>query len=950
MENKKTSETLEKDDSGLFCNSSGGKLTSEVIDRRVKESLMFDGVTDNNNINTGSLDINPDNKSFVVTKNDKVENNDVPVFEGDLKFSWNDEVIQVDGSGEKGDDVLHSHVPGSPTTLEVSGNSINLFVEVFGPLDGMYESINDENASAKNEDVDVVEGQECKFKVGDLVWVKTRTELWWPGMISDPCNPAKDAIESQKNGSFSFLVKYFGNANFVWCLNADLRPFLECFEQMSGQNDSRSFFGAVEKALSVIGRRVKSKLTCPCFSKESQTLSFLSSSEDKEESLTSMDTVNNSDVLSLSQFEPVNFVSCIRNLASTGSVPGKIELTVMKNCLSAYYCSIGHHELPLRLLRPCSEESRTLEKGCDDNLLVPKREKRSLMNDPSPVLDNKITSSGTKGFESRERKKSKYLSYPYVDVKNVLKDAASTLGEETETETENLKHDSSTTAKSTPQGTKSRKRGSKKPLKQHHVVNKGDNIDACSTELLNELRSSALDCCYLNKSKYSDTLKRFYCSYRIFSFLDVDIADQQISESKKKRIGGVKESEKQKVNPESGDNLLAKGDVTHKRAKKKKEKVKSEGVESISDSFVTGVNITPSNPSVISFQQTCSDLPKSQTSPEKRNEGATQVLPPDLNGNQSIYSVEKPLMEGVVTPNINVSTDKIKVVASIPSLENIPQSNNGVGVNGTGQIWSTKSISKESGSNMINFGQDSSVQNSVHIGLSPPTGKPERKKRKRKEMTSEIPSVNIPDLNGNVSPGENLMSPDSEGKPQLKRMRNKSNTDKINKVVEDVGGGLILNFAPDIPLPPKETLISTFSRFGLLKETQIQILNGSSAEILYQRSSDARFAFRSLEKNNPFGESIVSFNLNGVPVSPPRIKKKRKYSQVPKTFVPVDASKNVAKPALDLASMRQNVEMMKSTLEKEGANLSPEMRSKLENEIEAFLNKIGNVGGSSSSS
>ncbi|KAG8378899.1 hypothetical protein BUALT_Bualt07G0032500 [Buddleja alternifolia] len=974
---------LEEVGSDFLCNLSG-KCTANVYsghsevnhDVELGRKISYGGIEEsyviagNNRISKGAVDCNLDDKLLMNGNN--IENNDVLDLEGDLNFGWYDEKSDdvLKEPMEEDTDVLHSHEPGSPTKIEVSGSGINLFVEVFGPLDGIRDGNNNvsdkvegllqesdlgqenetlycggENVNAKSEGEDIVGEEQCTFDVGDLVWAKTRSPLWWPGMISDPSKVAKDETKSEKRGSF--LVKYFGNSNFVWCLNSEMKPFLEFFESMSKQNNSRSFLGSVEKALCEFGQHVKSKMTCPCFSKESG----------KKENSMSVVKTSIFDVLSFSQFEAVDFSACIKNLARSVFVPDKIELTIVKNRLSAFYCSLGHLELPLQSLRSSGDDG-----------------------------DDKITSSG-KSFESRERKKSKYLSFPYIDA---------VVGQETE----DVKHISSQSTKSTAQSSgkkNSRKKGPEKPLKGRHIISKADDIDGCSTELLNELCSTARDCFYLGKSKYSDSLRTFYYSFRIFAFLDADTACKvavahqapkrekrlaQIStepnekmegdagqNSASEGIGGAKES----VNIESSktDTLQEKGNVVRKKAKKKKEQVVSAGSESVSNSSITGLNITTDDSGMISFQQTGSDVHKSVKAPKKRKVGPTPGLPhietiakvSDMNGNQPSISFQHMPVGGSST-NIN-GIDQI-VFGSVSSIKDVQVAlqnmKNREGVNGTNQFPNAESTTRGLESNVINNRFGPFIQKSFQMGTFPSSGKLESKKRKRKESPCQVDTV-IPDLNGNVlenlPEGNYILSP--VGKPELKSMRNKSaNTEtgsnvKINRVfnkVEDPGGSLLLNFAPESTLPSKETLVKTFSRFGLLKESKIQVSDDLTVQIVYERSSDARFAFRSLEKSKPFGESLVGFKLHCMPaVTASRPKEKRKKLQTSRPIGPVNATKNLARPAEtpDIALMRQNVEMMKMTLEKAGNNLSAEMRAVLENEIKGFLDKISATAGSSSS-
>ncbi|KAL7098525.1 hypothetical protein ACP275_09G022900 [Erythranthe tilingii] len=987
METKATSsETLEERNSVFLCSLSenctsdvyGGHCEISHVDLSRKlghisldESVVFDGVTGNNQINKGSLGSESAVCGDSIAGNQI--NNDVLVSEGELKCSG-----RVEENVEKSDDyVLLPQKPCSPSKIEISGNGINLSVDDFGPLDGIpnQESsfqenrtiyLGVENASAKKEGEDVAVEQELTFDVGDLVWVKTRNLLWWPGIISDPIE-SNHAAKSEKRGSF--FVKLFGNIYSVWCNSLDLKPFMEHFEQMSVQNKSRNFSGSVERALCEFGQRVKTKMTCLCFSKDGQKLE--KSRSNREEN-------------SLSQFDPATFSARIRNLACSVNAPGTVELTVMKIRLSSFYCSVGHCQLPLHLLRSGSDTaqnvtSEIVDEGLNNNasrsfrnsrkgnardgdVTVGQRRKRNIHSD-----DNNVATSG-KGSESRERKKSKYLSYPYIDVKNVV----STAGPKTE----DIKKLSSPSKKTNDlgscSGTKSRKKGSKKSQKVHLVISKEDDIDACSTELLNELCSTARDCFYLGGSKYSDSLKRFYGSFRMYAFLNADISKDEVemktdnSEGKgkvvKKRAKKKEKSISKDLAPNSAeanevqmktdnaeakesvvkkrakkkeksistglvqtegdelqmktDNLEAKESAVKKKAKKKKEKPISKVLESTKDSSNVDRNIC-----MISFQQTSNtplpdidsisilpDLNRIQTAPLVEN------IPVGEASTDQAKSLPDQKIEGLAPPNTTVT------------LEKIPQSNE----------CSTNGLS-------------SFASQPLQMEILPSVDKPERKKRKRKE---KVESLQVPDLNGNVldcsSSDKTLPDEKNQEKAEKKRVVNK---------VEDPGGSLVLNFAQGIPLPSKEMLVATFSRFGLLKESEIKVADdNSSVEIVYERSSEARFAFRSLEKksNDVFGESLVGFKLNCVPVVPPaghsRTKEKRNKPKGVKTpHVPMNACQNKNIPLPDMTFIRQNVEKMKLTLEKAGNSLSPEIRAKLEDEIKVFLEKIASVGGSSSS-
>ncbi|XP_057804560.1 uncharacterized protein LOC131019952 [Salvia miltiorrhiza] len=1068
---------------------------------------MVDGVAGYDRMKEGSVYGYPDEKLMASLQANDVYDNDFPVFKEELSFNGNggdqsakvkesvgkfgdtllcDEPFhdgEIEAPMEKCDDVLHPHEPGSPTKIEVSGNSINLFVEVFGPLDGISDddwddpvecksgesdikqdfspeenctlSTGDTDLSSKYEgEEDIIGEQEHTFDNGDLVWLKTRSKSWWPGMVCYPSTAPNDMAKCEKKGSC--LVKYYGTSSFVWCDNADLRPFVEYFERISVQNNSRNFFSSVEKAICEIGLRVQLNMTCPCFSKDSQPLDSKWSLRNEEENFMSLEKSCKFDVVSLSQFQPPTFVAEIRDLARSMHVPGKIELMVMKNRLSPFYRSIGHFELPLHLLRSdVRDENHTNTSGdCKNSVethygnLTRTRKYRKRKNP-----DDKLTSSA-KGMESRERKKSRYLSYPYVDV---IKGR----------EKEDLAQSSGLEGGCS--GMDSRKRGTKKPSKERHIVSKADDIGACSAELLAELSFSARDCSYISRSKYSDSLKRFYCSFRTFTFLDADItskvdaeADQQMEGSKvlkkgkKQRVDAAsakesvenavdgnqkvkenvvrkrgrkkkeqvtdsveqmegirvgKESENQEANLAPGslenadkfpktESLLAKESGVYMETNKEKEKIIPAGLESVQNPLP---NIYPRNPLpniypksswMISFQQACSSLFKACKTPQK-SVGSTPGLTdtnsipvlPDLNGNHPSFPVDhvpvggvgRPTMslvnplpeqkkEGLVSPTINglhplpelkkegLDSPTINCLHHInfapvssskdvpPTFQNTPLPNNGVTgihqcLNGEFTARAPEPVT------MSSF-----IQHSLQMGSFLSAGKPEGRKRKRKDKTTSQVASSIPDLNGNVLDTNPLGTVTCEGghippegEPQKKK-RNKYDSG------ESGGGSVLLNFAPG-SAPSKESLVATFCRFGLLKESELESSSDDSVKIVYERSSDARFAFRSLEKSHTFGESLLNFSLDSCMPEPPKMKKKTNLQL--QTFVPmaVGACKNRTKvgeaPAPDISFIKQNVEMMKATLEKAGDSLAPETRAKLEKEIKAFLDKISSVAGSS---
>ncbi|RRT43379.1 hypothetical protein B296_00056465 [Ensete ventricosum] len=104
---------------------------------------------------------------------------------------------------------------------------------------------------------------EIAFAVGDLVWGKTKGQPWWPALVSDPSR-ALDDPEKAHRRDVSFLVTCFGSGAFAWCEPAQLKPFVEEFRRMARQSSSKGFVGAVEGALDEMRQRLQLALTCCC--------------------------------------------------------------------------------------------------------------------------------------------------------------------------------------------------------------------------------------------------------------------------------------------------------------------------------------------------------------------------------------------------------------------------------------------------------------------------------------------------------------------------------------------------------------------------------------------------------------------------------------------------------------------------------------------------------------
>ncbi|KAF5730854.1 serine/threonine-protein kinase ATM-like [Tripterygium wilfordii] len=411
--------------------------------------------------------------------------------------------------------------------------------------------------STEAQDEEKEDNQEFNFTVGSIVWVKTKSGTWWPGKIHDPADASKFSLKSDQK--HCFLVGYFGNSRVSWCHPSQLKNF----EHMSHQNKARSFLRAVEKAVNEFGELVKSEMVCSCILKRGGM--FDGNAQIQERIFVPGSKYDKLDEFSLAQFEPKKFLSQLKYLAQVVCMPSMLQLASVKGRLSSFYHFIGHSQLPLQQLQGIPH--------CDvlttrDNTNVEVRDqntkphdgssqfKRQKKNDfqvqedlnvitlASQSMEEENFLSGSpnignadagrdeiscKGFDLRERKRSKYLSYPYVNWGH------KSFPDETEHPKAQLVHfegaglNSDDVQFSGPpsvckgSGKRFQKKWFKKSGSENSILANPDFINATSAQLLSELCFTAVDCLYPNGNKNFEVTEWFFSRYRISRYHDESI-------------------------------------------------------------------------------------------------------------------------------------------------------------------------------------------------------------------------------------------------------------------------------------------------------------------------------------------------------------------------------------------------------------------------------------------
>ncbi|KVH98937.1 serine/threonine-protein kinase ATM isoform X2 [Cynara cardunculus var. scolymus] len=749
-------------------------------------------------------------------------------------------VASVTEIGGRVDSSSHGDVP-------IKG--ISLFVELTGGVtsDGLHHSEDRVSLGNKLDTDGLVNGnqgevifchQECRPNLGDFVWAVIKNQSWWPGIVCDGSNAPKEASKTQKPED-GLLVRCFGNGSYVRCLPYQLKPFVAYFEQFSKQNKSKSFVGALEKAVAEFGHRIKTEFTCSCFSK------------------TMVEGKGDVGNLSATRFQPATFVDYIKDLARDISMSTKIDYAVNQNFLSAFYRSLGHCQIGLHQLKPASIKAE------EENWVFNGDANTENKNISFVMGDDIKNEKSEKHYETRERRKSRFLSYPYTDVNGVKRSVSGERGMEESGVDVNGGMELN---KANGQPVKKpRKKWCRKSVRKDDLAGKGVPANVCSSEVLSELQSAAQDCLFPIESTKFDSVERFIAGFRKWAFNDftkeitIDLTAGQEN--------GIGMGMVRTIDVNTTVDMAGKG--TRGRAKKVRKKNNNKPVSSP----ISGTN--PSRGSlIINFQNVGSQALETQAMPNKNMEVvADQVLQDnevkevisESNGKCTILDFgDLPVKERPpckltpkrrkknvasktamhILPNVNGHVDPFLI-------HNLPQMNNLEGLNQPNVFHLTNEVGLTPPCSTENHGEPQGMNH-----------EPKKRGRKRKtiDLQANPGSAVMPDLNENGAEkkrGKKVKTKET-GVPCVDLSYN-----KVQQDTEEVTGtAFLLKFSSDHPLPSKQDLNSIFCKFGALNESETQVLDDSrSGQVVFLDSSSAGEAFWGLQNHHPFGQALVNYRI-----------------------------------------------------------------------------------------
>lgn len=765
--------------------------------------------------------------------------------------------------------------------IEVSGGNISLVVDFSGTRTSSNNFF-ESNGSCVNENL--VKGNGCREDETQEFLVGN---LVWVMTKYKKWWPG-EVVDFKADAKESFMVRYIGQSHLVsWFAPSKLKPFKESFEQVLNQRNDKGFFDAVEKAMSLLRNSLKLDMTCSCIADGNGIVPAQNVTTRKNKPLILRE-------FSVDRLEPKEFVTQLKNIAKCVLNAGVLESTVMQSRLSAFYTLFGHKQIPTGQLHE-NEGRKSFTAKMNDSQFI---------GSPSIAAGN-----------SRKRFRKEWFRKFVSEVDNVSA--------------------------------------------------RDDLVNVPPSDLISKLKLLAVDSNCSEETENIGFFEWFFSKFRISVYHDENAYKMQLANmagfkdlmlatnanrgtvqktSKSKKIG------KSKIEPLNSVSVV---DTEQKTFELQiSEKLKIESLNGVStpnieheasksnNSGKTKINhiIGHSNFSNsvaneqlgIDFQdKLLVQAPDGKATTADTLNRPAVTLVPDLNsGGDALGTAEFDQMqrpETLIQHNVCPQEEKTPRSTMLNFQVTAPCST--YGVSGTQFVSS----------------QPTSFKHFTSADLFTSSGK--KKRGRKRKNAEELPIVaqatsGIPDLNG-INTEPTLVLPQVEPTQRRKHRKKEESPNGLTRGITI----LFLKFSSQVSMPSRDDLTSTFSAFGPLDSSETHVSEEfSGAQVAFVSSADAIEAVKSLEKANPFGETLVNFRLQQKLITVQRNIAPRR--PVISHVSPIPKPNNIP---TSVDSMRQNLLMMTAMLEKSGDSLSRETKAKLKSEITGLLEKVSSMPSSSSS-
>ncbi|KAM0932913.1 putative non-specific serine/threonine protein kinase [Dioscorea sansibarensis] len=534
------------------------------------------------------------------------------------------------------------------------------------------------------------------------------------------------------------------------------------------------------------------------------------------------------------------------------------------------------------------------------------------------VVDGAVVVGEGTGSGKRERKKSKYLSYPYAHLSGIHgKQSVFLLGDFEVKTSKKASYCSSTKLT----GSVTEVDLSDKEEDQKGLVSKLESISA--REILSELLAAARDSLHLKWNRTAKTVRGFFAAYRSAFYsesLDFEAHQEKLAECgclNRKTADDVKSNQPQEG--ESDRNSKKRKGGTNGETKVKsvaKRKMKRDGIEAIvpveleldtlggSEKARTPQKRMKKNETAC--VETSSDLGLSKRNSSGEAQGKKAKQSEDSEG--TLLNVDHP-KSNVTAPSINQLKKQTRIEgANVQTVAHVP-------------VETVNSSEEARKSMMVLTNGKPSADVAEELLESPKVKKSGKKRRKSKE---DLDSKALADLNLDASNGSDVSQ-----KKQKKTDENNSESP----------AALLLSFAPGVNLPSREEIVASFSKYGSLNESDTEVMKDSAcARLVFMKSSDAENALHSRDKTGVFAPPNASYRVRYLTVNP--------------SSPPSSAAAANLMPDRPLPYIRKNLERMISTLtsplvsDKDAGSsdeLKPDAKENLVGEMQGLLEKVNKL-------
>ncbi|ESW12953.1 hypothetical protein PHAVU_008G155500 [Phaseolus vulgaris] len=828
---------------------------------------------------------------------------------------------------ESGRNLMFSHGGESDSTGKLNTEDSSFEDGMEGERDSTkIESEDDQNGKTVTVDVPIADTSENKdlemedlgaegcggFSIGDFVWGKVKSHPWWPGRIYDPSDASDFALKlRQKN---RLLVAYFGDGTFAWCHPSQLKPFEENFEDMVKQSGSRAFINAVQEAVNEVGRLLDLKMSSSAVKETEFTRPLAGNSGVKERILI---PENGTEKLSDVLIDPAELLSRVKQIAEIISIANVLELEILRARLSAFYLSKGGYRLPMyeapQPIQGLEDSVRDKNVGSNEGAVEvpvhgPFEEDYSTMP-VSPKSGGLNLSHGISGNRLNHRIKQKSIAEIMGEDKDFS--AKNKVGDATEKVTVRKKRKGS---EDTMVSNPVQKRKELFPNTYRNKAGAENDGYSCGKE---NSDNGAL--AQLKKKK------------KVFGIGKASSASKKETDQEGKAQGN---SEKGSLSRERKKSKYLSPPFTIPTRDQRKGEIEIEspkvsGKDQVSEPMTRASDKLLESPvpwklNGDPFQEKFSkELSIEHDFPDSSNHQTSKY---DEDKTIDTTKIQVPLGEvlrevrcAAINPQTPTDTISLERVAEFIFIYRNSIFRQGSNYKVYKKLKPGKKRKKpESDVGMLGKDQIQSDHISAHKDSEP------KKRRRKNETTSGLPKE----------------------KQSATPKAGKKGTNKNAS-----GATLFASFEPGSSLPSKSDLITLYSKFGTLNESETAMFSSDyAAQVFFLKASDAEKALSDSQNMNPFGSSKATFRLQYLSSG------SKSEKSISKTSSPKKKDKTPAKPSTSLSPgseayklnyIKQKLQGLTLILEASDAK-SSDIKKKLESEMKGLLEDVNKMVESSS--